>query len=67
MRLPRREDPPAHGPVDDPDQDFPEGEPARQDPPPEGPGPDVPVREPEQLRAPADSAYPSSWSASCAL
>jgi len=67
MRLPRREDPPAHGPIDDPDQDFPGSDPARIDPPPAGgPKPDAPVREPE-MRARVESTWPSSWSARCTL
>jgi hypothetical protein len=37
MRLPRREDPPVHGPIEDPDQDFPGSDPAYKDPPPEEP------------------------------
>jgi hypothetical protein len=37
MRLPRREDPPVHGPIEDPDQDFPGSDPEYKDPPPEEP------------------------------
>jgi hypothetical protein len=67
MRLPRREDPPAHGPLDDPDQDFPGSDPEYRDPPVEGPEPGAPVREPEVLGARVGAVYPSSWSAHCTL